>query len=207
VGFLERAPLRQYRPAFLTLLRLRLAGDRHLLRCAWSESSTYCQVRLRARTCARLESGGLALRLAADGVRKAGESSSISFPRPKIFLPQARGAGCQACHIGGLADRIRRHDCLMPQTSAATSGLDVERASGRQSRLSSRLVSDPIEFSGFADERDAATTGGMAGLATRSTKGVLPEPGKVCGIRHDCPRGRQDRLLHGSWVRLCCSAG
>jgi len=58
----------------------------------------------------------------------------------------------------------------------------VERASGRQSRLSGRLASDPIEFAGLADGRDAATTGGMAGLATRSTKGVLPERGKVCGI-------------------------
>ena len=70
----------------------------------------------------------------------------------------------------------------MPQTFAATSGLDVERASGRQSRLSGRLAGDPIEFAGFADGRDAATTGGMAGLAARSTKGVLPEPGKVCCI-------------------------
>jgi len=26
-------------------------------------------------------------------------------------------------------------------------------------------------------------TGGMAGLATRSTIGLLPETGKVCGIR------------------------
>ena len=67
-------------------------------------------------------------------------------------------------------------------------GLDVEQASGRQSRLSGRLVSDPTEFAGFADAPDAATTGGMVGLATRSTKGVLPEPGKVCGIRQDCRR-------------------
>jgi len=61
----------------------------------------------------------------------------------------------------------------------------VERASGRQSRLSSRLVSDPTEFAGFADAPDAATTGGMAGLATCSTTGLLPKPGEVCGIeRH-----------------------
>jgi len=56
----------------------------------------------------------------------------------------------QACHVGGLADRSRRHVCLMPQTFAVTSGLDVERASGRQSRLSSRLVSDPTEFTAVA---------------------------------------------------------
>jgi len=72
----------------------------------------------------------------------------------------------------------------MPQTFAAFSGLDVEQASGRQSRLSSRPVSDPTEIAGFADAPDVATTGGMAGLATRSTTGVLPEhPERSAALR------------------------
>jgi len=56
------------------------------------------------------------------------------------------------------------------------------------------MLRDPTEFAGLADAPDAAPTGGMAGLATRSTTGVLPEPGKVCGIEHcsrRCPPRRK----------------
>jgi len=126
--------------------------------------------------------------------RVRGHYHSVFASRGTLFDRRDR-----LSHIAsqGLPDLWDRRFRLMPQTFAATSGLDVERASGRQSRLSSRLVSDPTEFAGFADAPDAATTGGMAGLATRSTTGLLPKPGKVCGIRQSCRR----RAHAGSFCR------